>query len=286
MRPQTIQIYLPHGDPQGLRVAEITTRTVQMFDIPRSGLDAFLGMPEANRVAVYFLFGDEDEDSRTQCYVGQTGAAGRRLKEHLDGKSFWRRALVAISRTNTQTETHARFLEWQSIKGGNDAGRYRMENGNTGSKPHTPAPLQAECEEIFETIDTLLSTLGYPLFKPLANAVLKATDHQVFCRRRGADASGVYSDEGLTVMKGSRCAANPTERSTAPSLLTRRQRLIDDGTLTMEGDNPVFTRDTLFKTPSGASDVVTFTTTNGWMEWRTADGQTLHDATGRTLGKL
>ena len=37
-RGQTIQIYLPSGTPQGLRHAEITTRTVIVFDVPRSGL--------------------------------------------------------------------------------------------------------------------------------------------------------------------------------------------------------------------------------------------------------
>jgi hypothetical protein len=43
----------------------------------------------------------------------------------------------------------------------------------------------------------------------------------------------------------------------------------------------VFTRDTLFKTPSGAADIVLFTSTNGWQEWKTDTGMTLAEATGR-----
>lgn len=35
-RPQTIQIFLPTGDPNGIRQAEITTRSVRVFDVPRS----------------------------------------------------------------------------------------------------------------------------------------------------------------------------------------------------------------------------------------------------------
>ena len=31
-RAQTIQIYLPSGDPAGLRVASLTTRTVRVFE--------------------------------------------------------------------------------------------------------------------------------------------------------------------------------------------------------------------------------------------------------------
>ena len=33
--PQTIQIYLPKGNPRGLRIAEIINRTVRLFEVPR-----------------------------------------------------------------------------------------------------------------------------------------------------------------------------------------------------------------------------------------------------------
>jgi hypothetical protein len=35
---KTIQIYLPTGEPRGIRIAEITTRIVQAILIPRSEL--------------------------------------------------------------------------------------------------------------------------------------------------------------------------------------------------------------------------------------------------------
>lgn len=281
MRPLTIQIYLPFGDPQGIRVAEITTRTVQVFDVPRSEIAAFFAMPEANQVAVYYLFGDESEDRRTQCYIGQTNSVRQRFKEHLAQKAFWSRALIAVSRTNTKTDTHARYLEWRSIQQGNEAGRYALENGNAGSRPHTPAPLQAECEEIFDTIGTLLATLGFPLFQPLATAAPKSTDLMVHCQARGAEAKGVYGSDGLTVFKGSTCAPLPTEKATSHTLRLRRNRLVEDGTLAVVDGITEFTRDTLFKTPSGAAQVVLFRSANGWVEWKTQTGMTLAEATGR-----
>jgi hypothetical protein len=282
MRPQTIQIYLPFGDPRGLRVAEITTRTVQVFDVPRNEVASFVNMPESAQVAVYYLFGDEGDDTRARCYVGQTSSSRQRFKEHLAGKAFWSRALVAVSRTNSQTDTHARFLEWKSIQVGNEAGRYALENGNAGSRPHTPAPLEAECEEIFDSIDTLLSTLGFPLFKPLATMAPKPTDLLVFCKGRGADARGVYSSDGLTVFKGSRCAVKPTNKATPPPVHARRAKLVEDGALVLEDGVPVFARDTLFSAPSTAAMVVMFRNANGWMEWKTDDGSTLNDASGRS----
>ena len=37
-RPQTIQIFQPLGDPRGIRIAEITTRIVQLIEVPRPQL--------------------------------------------------------------------------------------------------------------------------------------------------------------------------------------------------------------------------------------------------------
>lgn len=37
-RPKTIQIFLPNGNPQGIRVARIISRTVQAVEIPRKKL--------------------------------------------------------------------------------------------------------------------------------------------------------------------------------------------------------------------------------------------------------
>ena len=74
------------------------------------------------------------------------------------------------------------------------AGRYSLENGNTGSQPYTLAPLQADCHEIHETSATLLATLGQPIFEPLTHSA-SATNgapqpiELFYCK--GPDASGV-----------------------------------------------------------------------------------------------
>jgi hypothetical protein len=34
LTPKTIQIFLPSGDPQGIRIAEITTRIVRVLEVP------------------------------------------------------------------------------------------------------------------------------------------------------------------------------------------------------------------------------------------------------------
>ena len=274
--PKTIQIFLPGGDPRGIRVAEITTRIVQVIEVPRSLLQDFLKMPESDQVALYFLFGESEDGAEQKVYIGQTGDLRARLAKHNKEKEFWERALVLISRTNSLTQTHALFLEWHCLQATRKAGRYTDENGNSGSKPHTPAPLEADCLEIFDTGHTLLATLGYPLFDPVAKATAESkTDDLFYCKASGANGRGMYTQEGFVVLKGSvgRKENVPSIIGTAGERL--RNRLLEAGVMRPEGDTIIFERDHLFRSPSMAALALMGRTCNGWMDWKTKDGKTL-----------
>ncbi len=281
-RPQTIQIYLPAGDPRGMRVAEITTRIVRVIEVPRSQLADFLKMPEAQQVGVYFLMGELSEAGLPRAYIGQSGNVGSRLAQHNQNKDFWNRALVVISLTNSMTQTHALFLEWFAIAEATKAGRYSLDNGNTGSQPYTPAPLQADCQEIFETAATLLATLGQPIFEPLTSSASafdgQATAPELFyCK--GPDASGVgeYTSEGFVVHKGSTARKDDVASIKGTSQERFREQLGTDGVLQLQGKQYVFARDYLFSSPSTAAIAVLGRSANGWVEWKTEQGQTLDE---------
>jgi hypothetical protein len=275
-QPKTIQIFLSAGDPQGIRVAEITTRIVRVIEVPRALFAEFLRMPEAEQVGVYFLFGEDEEGGVPKAYIGHTGQLKQRLAQHQQGKGFWNRALVAVSLTNSLTNTHAGYLEWLSIQQAQQAGRYRLDNGNAGGRPHTPAPLEADCAEIHATVRILLATLGHPLFEPLARAEVVQRPNEVFvCRASGADARGLYTEEGFVVLAGS-----SGRLETVPSFRTHgyhriREQLLEQGVLVAEGERIRFMRDHLFASPSGAAACVTGRTANGWIEWKDESGQTL-----------
>ena len=275
--PKTIQIFLPGGDPRGIRVAEITTRIVQVIEVPRSLLQDFLKMPESDQVALYFLFGEAEDGSEQKVYLGQTGDLRARLVKHNKEKEFWERALVLISRTNSLTQTHALFLEWHCLQATRKAARYADENGNSGTKPHTPAPLEADCLEIFETGQILLATLGYPLFDPVAKPAptTSHTDEVFFCKASGANGRGLYTQEGFVVLKGS-----TGRKENVPSFIEKgnhrtRERLVQSGIMRVEGDAVIFTKDHLFRTPSMAAEALLGRTANGWTEWKTKGGKTL-----------
>ncbi len=278
-RPQTIQIFLPGGDPRGIRIAEITTRIVQVIEVPRSLLADFLAMPESDHVALYFLIGDsEKEEGLKKVYIGQTGDLRARLATHHKGKEFWERALVLISRTNSLTQTHALFLEWHSLQECRKAGRFEDDNGTGGTKPHTPEPLEADCREIFDTGHVLLTTLGYPLFDPLvARTTNPSTDDTFYCTADGVKGQGLYTQEGFVVLKGSVGKRAPARSLSGHSYESLRPNLIQSGVLEERGDELVFLKDHLFKTPSPAAVALLGKPTNGWKDWKDKQGRTLDE---------
>ena len=274
--PKTIQIFLPGGDPRGIRVAEITTRIVQVIEVPRSLLADFLKMPESDQVALYFLFGEAEDGTEQKVYIGQTGDLRARLAKHNKEKEFWQRAMVLISRTNSLTQTHSLFLEWHCIQAARKAGRYADENGNSGSKPHTPAPLAADCMEIFETGHALLATLGFPIFDPVAKPAEAAEAGEVFfCKASGADGRGLYTQEGFVVLKGSIGRKENVPSIVGTSGERLRMRLLESKVMRVENEKVIFEKDHLFRSPSMAALALMGRTCNGWVDWKTKEGKTL-----------
>jgi len=278
LTPKTIQIFLPNGEPRGIRIAELTTRILQVFEVPRHDLSLFLQMPESNQVGVYFLIGEGDGIDSTAVYIGQTGDLKERLKTHNKKKDFWDRALIVISKTNSLTQTHALFLEWLCIQEVRKADRFTDKNENSGSRPHTPAPLEADCLEMFDTASTLLATLGQPLFLPLNTADDSSESDEIFyCTKSGADGRGIYTNEGFVVLKGSNGRTEFVDSIKDTATGRARQKLIDTNIMQEESGRLVFQRDHLFSSPSAAAMALMGRTANGWITWEQKDGKTLDE---------
>ncbi|ARP85224.1 GIY-YIG nuclease family protein [Bordetella genomosp. 9] len=270
---KTIQIFLPGGDPTGIRIAELTTRIIQAIEVPRTLLQDFRVSKESERVGVYVLMGASEEGGLS-IYIGQSGEIGKRLDQHNAKLDFWQRALIFISKTNNLTQTHALFLEWLCIQEAKNVGRCATINGNDGSKPYTPPPLEAECLEMLETTRILTAALGHRIFEPL---VSQESEHQelFFCPRAGNAALGEYTSEGFVVLKGAKGKGTPTASFTSHHYFNLRQSLIDQGKAAIDDGFLVFKENVLFESPSAAAAVVCGSAANGWTEWKNKDGVTL-----------
>jgi len=264
-------------------MAEITTRTVRVFDVPRTLLTDFLKMPEAGQVGLYFLFGASEEASDV-CYIGQTGNVGVRLKQHTASKDYWERALVAVSLTNSWTDTHVGYMEWQSIDKAIRSDRFKLMNGNGASNRHTPAPLEADCNEYLDTISVLLTTLGFPAMEPIqrrepelaSESVNGTKTHHLSFSRPGCEGKGLLTVEGLIVEAGS--YGRPLESASCPSwIVNLRRKLVESGAAQFRNEQLILVKDHLFNSPSAAAAALVGRAINGRTSWKNATGRTLDE---------
>lgn len=271
---KTIKIFLPSGEPRGIRIAELTTRIVQAVAVPRSDLAAAKLRPELDHVALYFLFGETENAAKPLVYIGQTEDLRKRLDNHDANKEFWQTAVLVISRTHSFTQAHIRYLEWFCIQKAKEVGRYQVENGNAGSKPYITEPMEADLRDIFATLSPLVATLGYPLFDAFIKPT--STSERFYLRGREAEATGEMVEDGFVVHEGSK-GRSEVVPSAIDSIPTMRQPLFDAGVLVLENGQIRFTQDHLFRTPSGAAMTLLGRTANGWKEWKNERGETLHE---------
>jgi hypothetical protein len=268
---KTIQIFLPEGNPRGVKIAEITSRTVQAILFPRSLLSEVSKRPELDNVGIYILIGLSDSEQKV--YIGEAENCLNRLKQHNQSKEFWTHAIVFISKTQFFTKTHIKFLEWLSYDQALKANRFLLENTNIPTKPHLSESVESDLYDNFETVQILASTLGYPIFDIIKKPAKKEI---IICSGKLAKATGEYTEEGLVVFSNSTC--NIDEASGLGSwVINLRKKLVDNKILIKENNVYKFTNDYVFSSPSAAAAVVLARSANGWTEWKYNDGRTLDE---------
>jgi len=268
---KTIQIFLPDGNPRSIKIAEITSRTVLAMLIPRSKLDEASKRSELSNVGIYLLFGNTD--TKPIVYIGEAENCLNRLKQHNKAKEFWTHAIAFISKTQYFTKTHIKFLEWFCCDRAVKANRFLLENGNSPNKPHVSESVEADLYDNFETMQILISTLGYPVFDEIRKPNKREL---IFCRGKDALAEGEYTEDGLVVFSGSKC--NLLETKTAGSWVTGMRDDLKNNDVLIQRENVlVFQNDHVFNSPSAAAAVVLARRANGWKEWKYSDGKTLDE---------
>jgi hypothetical protein len=272
-RPQTIQIFLPDGNPTSIKIADLTNRMMTAVLFPRNKLIEVGLRDEVKKYGVYFLFGYNDEKAKPLCYIGETEDCFERIKTHNKNKDFWSHAIVITSKSNTFTKSHVKYLEYLCIKNANEIARYDTENLSTPAKPYITESMEADLQDNYDTVKILLATLGYPIFEELKKSSVKKKD-ALYCKGKDAKAEGDMVDDGFVVFKGS--IANKEETNTAGTWVSaNRNKLIESKILIEKNGVFIFTEDYLFGSPSTAAATVLGRRANGWTEWKNLDGKTI-----------
>lgn len=282
----SVRIFIPTGDPEGLRIIEKSNWTGQGLMFPRALFPEVRQRSELGRTGVYVLWGPSESGQLPQVYVGEGDFVRDRLDQHYKGKDFWTHAIVFISKDENLNKAHVQYLEARLVALAKEANRAELDNGNVPQLPSLSEADRADTEGFLADILLCLPILGVNVFeKPKIPAstgsegVRNAGPEEVqelFLRAKGVEAQGVYTAEGFIARAGSR-AAKKEAPSLPDHLKELRRALVENGTLQDEGNYYRLTQDYAFNSPSMAAGVLLGHSVNGRQAWKNKDGRTLKE---------
>lgn len=270
----SVRIFIPSGDPDGVRIVEKSNWTGQAIVFPRALFPEVRSRDVLQRAGVYILWGPGESGRFPRVYVGEGDAMLPRLDSHHKAKDFWTHGVVFSSKDQNLNKAHVQYLEARLVALAADAKRCELDNGNVPQLPSLSEPDAADAEGYLADLLLCLPIVGVSVFdKPRTET---ARQIELFLSAKGVKARGYDGAEGFVVRAGSGAV-----REEAPSIHANyaeiRATLLESGVLVGDDDAYRFTQDYSFDSPSMASGVVLGRSSNGRQEWKDATGRTLRE---------
>jgi len=280
-KPYSIKIFLPGGDPEGLRTIEKSNWSGAGIVIPRALMGEARGRRELNRTGVYVLLGPPEESGLPRVYVGEGDPIKPRLDQHAAKKDFWTSCIAFTSKDENLNKAHVQFIESRLISLAAAAKRCTLDNGNAPALPSLSEADAADAEGFLSEMLLCFPVLGLSVF--LAAAPVQRNVQRLFISAKGIQAEGMDTQDGFVVRTGSGVV-----REEVPSCHTYlkelRSALISNGVLKPSGAGYSFAQDYVFPSPSTAAGVVQGRAANGRVDWKTKEGKTLKELQDRQPG--
>jgi hypothetical protein len=270
--PYSIRIFLPGGDPDGVRTIEKSNWSGSGIVVPRSLLGEAKQRREFARTGVYVLVGPPEESGLPRVYVGEGDPIRPRLEQHASKKDFWTSCIAFTSKDENLNKAHVQYLEARLIELATRAKRCTLDNANTPQMPSLSEVDAADAEGFLGEVMLCCPLLGLGVFSPAVATAKGAT--RLYVKAKGLESQGNETPQGFVVLTGS--VASRAEVPSCPAYVKElRAALAGNGVLVPAGQGYRFTQDYVFSSPSTAAGVVLGRSANGRMEWKTADGKTL-----------
>lgn len=299
MRPFSIKIFVPSGDPEGVRIVTRDDWPGKAVVFPRVLLGEVKGRREYQQPGVYLLAGGK------KLYIGEGDPLGDRLGSHARNKTFWKKAVFFTAEGGRLNKAHVQHLESRLVALANEAGLAELENGNQPLPPALSEEEYASAENFLREILVMLPLLGFWQFdddrQEEAEAEIQEEAQQQVAIKNNGKRSDLYSslprgmrfkfrssmpmkaalelvDGGVQISHGSQAALEPKQHFElhGASYAAKRRELIESGVLQVDGNCYVFTRDQFFASASAAASVIAGQNHNA-DHWVADDGGNLGD---------
>lgn len=272
---KTITIFLPDDNPTGVKIVELSNRTIQAFLIPRAKLTEIKARKELNQPAIYAL---SDRDGE-QVYFGECENFFHRIRSHDQGKEFWEIAIAFVAKDNGLDKGDVKFLESLAVEQAKRAGRAEVMNATAPVRNNLHEFKTQTILEFFEDLKLIISALGYPVFDRVKTEQA-SEDNLWYCKKRATNAKAIYDENGFTILKGSLIdgTEQPSFSERFPFALNERRELLAKKAKPLEGGKTFeLTDDITFKSANKAGGFAAGANINAWVTWKNSEGQTMDE---------
>lgn len=289
MSGKHIDLFLVDGESGGITTAGIIGWTGQILNGPRSALTRLLDREEARRNGVYFLLGDDpDAIENIACYIGRTEDFSARFRHHDRQKDWWDRAILVSSLDDSFNEGYWGYLESRLLEIARTTKRCTLRDNVQAPQPRKLSEAQqSDAEAFLEQIRSILPVLGVNILRGTHRAPERQTpppdiDSPIFtltAPKRGVKARARVVGGEFIMLEGSRIVgkwanegSKPSTRNSYRNYRDRHAKLVDDGSIAVEGEIGTLTRDVPFPSPSAAGSVAVGYSCNGRTAWKWTGG--------------
>ena len=162
----TIRIFVPDGDPEGIRLIDRMNWTGLGLVFPRAKWLEVRQRSELQRIGIYILSGYSNEDSDLPTlYIGQADGVGARIEKHHATKDFWDRGAVFVSNSGGLNRAHVTWLEYALVNRAHEAKRCHLDNGNVPQEPALSEAEKADTRAFLKEILQILPLVGLRAFE-------------------------------------------------------------------------------------------------------------------------
>lgn len=294
MRPFSLRVFVPSGDPTGVLIATRDDGIGKATIFSRPLLGEVKGRKEWSLPGVYLLVG------QSKLYVGEGDPVGKRLEDHAAKKSFWDRALFFTADTRLN-KAHIQHLESKLVKLAQETGIATLDNANNPQTPVLGEEEYAFAENVLADLLLMLPLLGFSQFEATQpasenvdeeidtpstlttgkrSAVYSALPRGMLFHGTSKDTRATIEtvDGGVLLKAGSTVAIEPAPSFDVwmPKYAQLRRQFIDSGVIAQENGQMIVKQDQFFSSASGAATVVRGVSSNadGWIN---EDRQSLGD---------
>jgi hypothetical protein len=164
--PYTIRVFVPEGDPEGVRIIDRMNWTGQGIVFPREKWPETKVRGVFGQAGVYILVGftPEDEDL-PKIYIGEGDGIRDRIESHCKTKDFWSWAIAFVSTNRGLNKAHIQWLEYALVDQATRARRSHLDNGNLPQEPAMTESEKADTRGFLREILQILPLVGLRAFE-------------------------------------------------------------------------------------------------------------------------